>query len=443
LDESYLTNVRQQYEHFPYPPRDPAEERRRLLEVEIDRLATINFYCFNGAMDFEGARVLVAGGGTGDSTIYLAEQLLKRNAEVVYLDISEAAMEIAKQRAAIRKLGNISWLHASIMSLSTETAGLFDYISCTGVLHHLDDPAVALKRLRSVLRPRGGMGLMLYGKYGRTGVYQMQRLMRIINTHEHDFSGKIANTRRVLQELPPTNWFRHNESFLIDHKDLGDSGLVDLLLHEQDVAYSIDEVHALLAVADLHFVEFADVRMRMSYRPEQYIRDPMLLEKIAKLDRVRQQSIAELLVGLFKQHVFYASARTDSQARLGKLTDAPFFLPARSYLNCGPQIAEAMAKNPHRLIPLRHATGFEFDVVSNPILAAIFKHIDGVRNWCQIFALAQAEVSGLERSNEELLDYFRPIFEQFRQLDWMLLRNAAISDFPDTVELQAESERRR
>ena len=39
----------------------------RLLEVLMDRLALINFYCFQGKHTFEGARVLVGGGGTGAS----------------------------------------------------------------------------------------------------------------------------------------------------------------------------------------------------------------------------------------------------------------------------------------------------------------------------------------------------------------------------------------
>ncbi len=117
-----------------------------------------------------------------------------------------------------------------------------------------------------MLKPSGGMGLMLYAKYGRTGVYQLQHLLRLINSNETDLSGKIANTRLLLNDLPESNWFRHNERFLSDHKKLGDSGLVDLLLHEQDVAYSIDEVHALLTQAGLHLIEFTDVRTRMALK---------------------------------------------------------------------------------------------------------------------------------------------------------------------------------
>lgn len=435
-------DVRQQYEEFPYPPRDPEDERRRLLEVQIDRLPLISFYCFRGDADFSNARVLVAGGGTGDATIYLAEQLLPLNGEIVYVDLSEASMQVAKRRAAIRKLNNIRWINGPLESLTPQSVGLFDYISCTGVLHHLADPAKGLNCLKSVLKPAGAMGILIYAKYGRTGVYQLQKLMRLINRDETEMSSKIANAKRVLQELPQSNWFRHNEAFLSDHKNLGDSGLVDLLLHEQDVAYSIEEVHALLNQAGLHLVEFTDVRLRMAYRPQQYVRDPVLLQKIAKLDRVTQQGIAELLVGLFTKHMFYASCRTDAHAVLGDLANVPFFFPQREYRLTGQQIAEAMRQRPNALIPLRHASGFEFDLMSEPLSAAIFRHLDGQRDWCQIFSLVRREITDLRLSDQELLEFFRPTFEQFRQFDWLLLRSPSAPEFPDTLDLQASSELR-
>lgn len=442
MDENYLENVRSQYERYPYPPRNPTEEARRLLEVEIDRLAVINFYCFKAQNNFEGARVLVAGGGTGDSAIYLGEQLLGKNAEIVYLDISQSSLERAKQRAAVRKLDNITWRHGSILALNPETAGVFDYITCTGVLHHLDDPAAGLRALRSVLKPAGGMGLMLYAKYGRTGIYQLQHLLRLINTNETDLSDKIANTRLLLGDLPDSNWFRHNERFLSDHTKLGDSGLVDLLLHEQDVAYSIDEIHTLLAGAGLHLTEFSDVRARVALRPESFIQDPTLRRKIAQLDSVTQQSIAELLIGAVRQHSFYASPTRDAQAQLGALTDIPFFMPEWKYRAHGPEIAQAIRASNQRIIPMRHMSGSSFDITADPINAAIFEHIDGARDWRDIFTRARATLGNLERSDEDLLAFFAPTFELFRQFDWLLLRAGHVPAFTDTIALQAETERR-
>lgn len=58
--------------------------------------------------------MLIAGGGTGDSAIYMAEQLKDKNAEVVYLDFSKPSMEIVQKRAEKRDLTNIKWVYDSI-----------------------------------------------------------------------------------------------------------------------------------------------------------------------------------------------------------------------------------------------------------------------------------------------------------------------------------------
>ncbi|MEO8224712.1 MAG: class I SAM-dependent methyltransferase, partial [Gammaproteobacteria bacterium] len=137
-DQPYLEAVKQQYEDFPYPPRDPADEARRLWLATSGNLLIINHHCFGGTRDFrKGFRTLVAGAGTGDSVIFLAEQLRHYAAEVVYLDLSAASREIAEARARVRQLTNITWITGSIMELPRLGLGEFDYIECCGVLHHL------------------------------------------------------------------------------------------------------------------------------------------------------------------------------------------------------------------------------------------------------------------------------------------------------------------
>src|SRR5690606_5702152 len=95
------------------------DEADQLIISLTEKLENLNHYCFAGARDFmrSGFRVLFAGGGTGDGTIFLAEQLYGTDAEIVHLDISEKAMEIAKARAELRGLDNITWQHGSLLDL--------------------------------------------------------------------------------------------------------------------------------------------------------------------------------------------------------------------------------------------------------------------------------------------------------------------------------------
>jgi len=168
---SYLPDVKQQYEELPYPLRDPAEEGKRLIHTIGDNLLVANHFCFRGRRDFSrGFRALVAGGGTGDSLIYLAEQLRHFDAEVVYVDLSTASRAIAEGRAAKRKLENIRWITGSLLDLPDMGLGQFDYINCSGVLHHLESTEQGLAALRAVLKDEGAMFLMLYGSYARREV---------------------------------------------------------------------------------------------------------------------------------------------------------------------------------------------------------------------------------------------------------------------------------
>ena len=66
--------VSPQYQKFPYPLRDPEDERRLIYATPLDDLGALNFYCYRDRRDFrQGFRALVARSGTGDAVMHLAE----------------------------------------------------------------------------------------------------------------------------------------------------------------------------------------------------------------------------------------------------------------------------------------------------------------------------------------------------------------------------------
>ena len=74
----HLDSVRRQYENYPYPGRNPEEEKTHLKVILMDSLGWINHYCFGGKENFQNSfRAFVAGGGTGDSTIFLGDGRLE------------------------------------------------------------------------------------------------------------------------------------------------------------------------------------------------------------------------------------------------------------------------------------------------------------------------------------------------------------------------------
>lgn len=312
---SLLDDVRAQYEALPYPPRDPRDEAIRLVTGTPSHMLEVNHYLFSGRLNFARPfRALVAGGGTGDACIMIAQQLVDRRCpgEVVYLDLSTASRQICEARAKARGLRNIQFLTGSLLDLPTMPIGQFDYIDCTGVLHHLPTPAAGMRALASVLHPDGGMGVMLYGEYGRSGVYPLQEMLRTLAPLSMALEDRLAMAKRLIRFLPTTNLFRRNP-YLNDHVTGGDAGLYDLLLHSCDRAFTVPEIGAMAADCGLRVVAFLEP---VRYEPATYMSDPIIARQASSLPLIERAAFAERLAGNLRTHIFYATrAGFDTVAR--------------------------------------------------------------------------------------------------------------------------------
>lgn len=314
-----------QYEALPYPPRDPADEAKRLITGSPSFLPELNHYLFGGRRDFaKPFRALVAGGGTGDGTIQLATLLARTpgaaSHEVVYLDLSAAARAIAEARAKARGLTNIRFLTGSLLDIATLAPGPYDYIEACGVLHHLDDPATGLQALCAQLAEGGGLGLMLYGMYGRAGVYPMQAALRQLIPHDLPVDEQVALAKKLLADLPASNAFLRNP-VVGDHK-ASDAGLFDLLLHARDRAYSVMQIGFLLERAGLAASVWIEP---CRYDPDSYIQDADLRARAAQLSALERAALAERISSTLKVHAFYAVPKARVQEAVAQ--PAPDLFP--------------------------------------------------------------------------------------------------------------------
>ncbi len=369
----------------------------------------------------------MAGGGTGDAAIYLAEQLRHTRTRVTYLDISKASMKIAKKRAKIRRLDNIEWVQGSLLDLPRLGLGPFRYINCTGVLHHLEDPSAGLLALMSALEEGGAMGLMVYGKYGRTGIYQIQELMRLVNQGEPDMRTQIRNTRDVLANLPATNWFKRGEELAVDHIRYGDIGLFDLFLHSRDRAFSVPELHDWLASCGLQFTSFSfeDVK----YQPAQYIEDQDLLARLSALPLPEQQAIAELLSGAIVKHTFYCAPQAKSPPGLDDEDMVPFLWGGRlKHL----EVSERLRSNPGRPVEF-DSLYLTINFAPSPYSEPVFRYMDGSRTAGEIVAAVSAEPDTDDPSaaRRELAAIYRAL----NGLNLMFLRHRSVDPFTPEISM--------
>ncbi len=409
---STVDDVRAQYEALPYPPRDPREEAIRLITGTPSHILEVNHYLFAGRLNFTRPfRALVAGGGTGDACIMLAQQLADRRCpgEVVYLDLSTSSREICEARARIRGLRNIQFLTGSLLDLPTMNLGQFDYIDCTGVLHHLPDPAAGIKALASVLQPDGGLGVMLYGQYGRSGVYPLQELLRTIAPPSMALEDRIAMAKRLIRFLPTTNLFRRNP-YLNDHVTGGDAGLYDLLLHSCDRAYTVPEVATLASDAGLRVVAFLEP---VRYEPATYMSDPVIARQASSLPLVERAAFAERLAGNLRTHVFYATrAGFDTVARPEDTSAIPVLRDMDAH-----QLASGLQPGAPLVANL---DGFPWRAQLPALAPRIIAQFDGRRTVAEIYTSLGAQ-GGLPQW-EEFYAQFEDLYVKLNGVNHLLLR---------------------
>lgn len=403
-----------QYEAYPYPERDPQDETRRLLIGSPSHLREIDYWVFGAQRSRSQAlHVLVAGCGTGDGAIMLATQLARasRPAEVVCLDRSAKALSIAQARANARELRNIRFVQGSLTELDTLGLGAFDYIDCCGVLHHLPDPVAALQTLEHHLAPEGGMGLMVYAPFGRTGVYMLQDALEKLAPLSQSPQERLDVARRVMRTLPATAWLRQNGNFG-DHLSGGDSGLYDLLLNPRDRAYTITDFLALLDQAGL---ETAALMEPARYDPALFLPDPRLRARLAGLSWQEQAAVAEDLAGNMATHVAYVVRKNTKQKK-----QDPLDFQAVPIMREIPGTELAKQMTPDNMLPFHFGT-LVVPVPLPPQTRGILPLIDGERTVGEL-----ADILATRGVNAEKFRHvWRESFTILERLNRVLLRAPA------------------
>jgi SAM-dependent methyltransferase len=409
---SPLDAVRAQYEALPYPSRDPRDEAMRLITGTPSHLLEVNHYLFSGRLNFARPfRALVAGGGTGDACIMIAQQLVDRRCpgEVVYLDLSMASRQVCEARAKARGLRNITFMTGSLLDLPSMPIGQFDYIDCTGVLHHMPEPVVGMRALASVLQPEGGLGVMLYGEYGRSGVYPLQEMLQTLAPPSMALEDRLAMAKRLIRFLPTTNLFRRNP-YLNDHVTGGDAGLYDLLLHSCDRAFTVPEIGEMAAESGLRVVAFLEP---VRYEPATYMSDPIIARQASSLPLIERAAFAERLAGNLRTHVFYATrAGFDTVARPEDTSAIPVLREMDAQkLAAGLQPGAPLIAN---------LDGFPWRAQLPGLAPRIIAQIDGRRTVAEIYTSLGA-LGGLPQW-EDFYSQFEDLYVKLNGVNHLLLR---------------------
>ncbi len=442
--DNLLPKVREQYEELPYPLRNPQDEKKIIRITNSAILGDVNQRCFNGKQTFENYRVLVAGGGTGDAAIALGEVLYdKKNSSITYLDMSETSSKIAKERAKVRKLENITWIHDSLLNLPNMDIEKFDFIDCTGVLHHLEDPDAGLKALKSVLKPNGAMFIMVYAPYGRSAIYIMQELMRMVNGDEKNQHKQIKNTKTILSSLPSYNLFNILRGVKVwNANDTNyDAGIFDLFLHTQDRAYSILEAHDWLERCGLKIIGDPGYSYEQKeFIPEYYIKDKKLLAKIKEYPLKIQQAIGEAMSTKISKQVLFATHenRDDTEAKItdddmviSKSTSNLFDFEELTNIALQRREAFILSVEKHPMKP-------KIEIPAGKYIASLLKQIDGERTVKEIIEAVKnsPKYKGKTIDEELIMEELDILMTSLRRGNVAFLRHTSVAPYRTTLEMQ-------
>ena len=403
-----LERVRSQYDELPYPPRDPGDERDRLITNQPSQLALTNHIFWGGARSTGLLRVLDAGCGTGDSTICMAEQLRGTGARVTALDFSPAALEITRRRAAVRELDNIDLVAAPLEELSRLGLGEFDFVLTSGVLHHLASPEAGLEALRDVLAPEGGMAIMVYAAHGRQSLYIFQQLLAYLAPPDLATEERLRILRQTLAHLPAdhpvkANWEAHGEE-----ADRGDAALVDMFLHTQDRAYTVPQLYQWLAGAELQLATFDVPR---NYDPSCY--DDRIA--VSGMSAAERHAVAELLHGRMGTHILYA-ARTGFSPPEPPDEGDPHAVPAWSYIDFTGARERALADGDELTVDTGRV---RFTLGLDAITRGILRRVDGETPLGTIVEQVNASLAGA--TAKRVRDQWRKLYRGLRDTNVLLL----------------------
>lgn len=286
--------VRDQYEHFPFPPLGLGA----LADVRPPQAdGAFGAWYVYGRLPRTGLRILDAGCGTGFSTLKLAEA--NPDAEILAIDISDASLEIARERLAAAGLNQPRVRFERLDLQSLETEARFDYIHSSGVIHHLPDPAAGLRRLRACLAPGGLAYLMVYAAHARVEIQAIQAILKILWQQPEDWREGLMLCRTFFRGLPAEHPFKQHhlravrvaEAMLGPEAAASDAFYVDTWLQRCEHLWTQPAWFELLAATGWYPARWLDEEAwRLeAYLPglPDYVQSLSPDERLAVLDRLR------------------------------------------------------------------------------------------------------------------------------------------------------------
>jgi SAM-dependent methyltransferase len=289
-DADISSAVERLYDTYPFPPEPLLDSPPPGYNWRWNWQAAYSF-CTGQPPQKQDIRILDAGCGTGVGTEYLVH--LNPQAQVVAIDLSSGALDVAKQRCQMSGANRVEFHHLSLYDAG-QLPGEFDLINCVGVLHHLADPKRGIQALASKLAPGGLMHIFVYGELGRWEIQLMQKAIALLqDTQVGDYRDGVQVGRQIFAALPENNRIVKREKERWSWENQRDECFADMYVHPQEIDYNIDTLFELIDASGLDFVGFSNPK---SWQLERLLgKNPELMARARKLRLREVYRLIELL----------------------------------------------------------------------------------------------------------------------------------------------------
>jgi len=250
IDKSLSSQVRAQYEDYPYP---------RWICVEIKPTISFADYLmlYYGAnakqiehlntLDLDNPQVLIAGSGTGSQPLMISHLA---NSKILALDLSLSSLAYAKRQTELLAIKNISYAQGDLTKIEQYNQK-FDYIEAIGVLHHTRNIEHSLRKLCEVLKPHAIIRLGLYSATARAELKFIKQFVK-----ENNYTADLIGVRKLRQDIKDRIHLKEF-AWALNFSDFYTTSMcIDLLFHTHEITSTILDIKQLLRKNNLKFISF-------------------------------------------------------------------------------------------------------------------------------------------------------------------------------------------